>query len=403
MLLNSICRNLDRDLIVFIDEADCLSGAALIAFLTQIRAGYLLRHQPDNKFPRSMALIGLRDIRDCLTQAGPEEQSFGLASLFNIIKESLTLADFTCAEIKTLYSQHTEASGQKFTDEAVNRAWHWTEGQPWLVSALAYEAAVKQLKNDYTRVIAGSDIDQAAEALIQRRDTHLEYLSERLKEPRIRRVLEPIIAGDKSWNYEVSDYDIRYAADLGLIKSEAGGARPANPIYGEVIIRTLTQRLEMEVPNDPANRWMDGQKLDMTSLLQAFQQFWRENSEMLIPPYNYTESAPLLAGLAYLQRVLNGRTETLTWEYSLGRRRLDFQARYQGLSYPAALKISRQGRFSGQRAPESLEQFNSYMGRLGAKTGWLVIFDQDPDKSWEEKITWETQEYQGNTIHIAGC
>jgi hypothetical protein len=186
-MLNYLSVNLNKDLVVFFDESDCLSGTALITFLRQIRLGYNNRYDsPKSKFPRSVALIGMRDIRDYLVQVRPEEQSAGLANPFNVKKESLTLANFTKEEIHSLYCQHTEATGQIFTHEAIDQAWYWTEGQPWLVNALACEAVVKQLKNDYSTVIAGSNIDQAAETLILRRDTHIDSLLDRLKEPRIR-------------------------------------------------------------------------------------------------------------------------------------------------------------------------------------------------------------------------
>ncbi|MDR1609079.1 MAG: hypothetical protein LBT38_11845 [Deltaproteobacteria bacterium] len=51
------------------------------------------------------------DIRDYLVQERPESDSRGLASPFNVKKESLTLANFTRSEIGTLYLQHTEAIG----------------------------------------------------------------------------------------------------------------------------------------------------------------------------------------------------------------------------------------------------------------------------------------------------
>jgi hypothetical protein len=152
-----------------------------VTFLAQIRDGYLDRHRSkETKFPRSMALVGMRDIRDYLVQVRPEEQSTGLASPFNVKKKSLTLANFTQDEIQSLYNQHTEATGQVFRQEAIERAWYWSEGQPWLVNALAYEVVVEQLKNNYFKVIDGTNIDQAAETLIQRRDTHMDSLLERL-------------------------------------------------------------------------------------------------------------------------------------------------------------------------------------------------------------------------------
>ncbi|MDR1607034.1 MAG: ATP-binding protein, partial [Deltaproteobacteria bacterium] len=148
-ILISLCEDLDKELIVFFDEADTLSGAPLIIFLEQIRLGYQSRHKPGNKFPRSLALVGMRDIRDYL-ETSEDLRAKAEGSPFNIKKESLTLANFTQSEIATLYHQHTEASGQVFEPLAVERAWYWSEGQPWLVNALAYEALVKILNNNYS-------------------------------------------------------------------------------------------------------------------------------------------------------------------------------------------------------------------------------------------------------------
>ncbi|MDR1041122.1 MAG: ATP-binding protein, partial [Deltaproteobacteria bacterium] len=139
LMLRDLSHALNRELVVFFDEADCLMEAPLILFLAQIRDGYLRRSNlPRSRFPRSMALVGMRDIRDYLTivRADGESQGPG-GSPFNVRDESLSLADFTREEIEVLYGQHTAETGQIFEPEAVDRAWHWTEGQPWLVNALA--------------------------------------------------------------------------------------------------------------------------------------------------------------------------------------------------------------------------------------------------------------------------
>ncbi|MDR1577510.1 MAG: hypothetical protein LBT86_04690 [Deltaproteobacteria bacterium] len=119
-LLNQLCEDLDKDLIVFFDEADCLSGPGLITFLAQIRDAYQIRETPGkNKFPRSMALVGLRDLRDYVVEVGGDTSVIGSGSPFNITQKALTLTNFTRDEIKTLYLQHTEASGQIFEDKAI--------------------------------------------------------------------------------------------------------------------------------------------------------------------------------------------------------------------------------------------------------------------------------------------
>ncbi|MDR0548435.1 MAG: AAA-like domain-containing protein [Deltaproteobacteria bacterium] len=342
--LNYLCLNLDKNLIVFFDEADCLSGPPLITFLRQIRQGYIDRsYSSASKFPRSLALVGLRDIRDSIASNHPEVAGAGLASPFNVAAERMTLANFTEREIGALYRQHTYATGQVFEEQAIAKAWYWSQGQPWLVNALADIVIAKQLNNDYSVTITKDHLDQAAEILIQRRDTHIDYLLERLKEQRVINVMEPIFIGDDYWDDKVTDDDISYAIDLGLIKQINEISLPANPIYSEAIIRTLTQRLQKRLPLELANRWLDSRSLDVTGLLKGFQQFWRQNAEILGSPYNYKESTPHLVCFAFLQRVLNGAVEAFNREYALGRRRLDIEVKYKGVSYPIELKIKRKG------------------------------------------------------------
>jgi predicted AAA+ superfamily ATPase len=216
--LHYICTKLDKPLIIFFDETDRVSEKPLITFLRQIRLGYINRYDRTDKlsFPSSISLIGMRDIRDYLTKTRPESDSKQLASPFNIKKKTLILANFTYEEIKSLYSQHTNASGQLFKDSVFDRAWYWTEGQPWMVNALAYEAICEILKNDYSMAVTGEIIDQAATVLSNRRDTHIDSLRERLKEPRVARVMDSVFAGTMSYK-SVTDEDRRLCIDLGLV------------------------------------------------------------------------------------------------------------------------------------------------------------------------------------------
>ena len=45
--------------------------------------------------------------------------------------------------MQALLAQHTEETGQGFAAEAQHAVWELTQGQPWLVNALAYEACFK--------------------------------------------------------------------------------------------------------------------------------------------------------------------------------------------------------------------------------------------------------------------
>ncbi|MDR0622680.1 MAG: ATP-binding protein, partial [Deltaproteobacteria bacterium] len=180
--LEELCKKLDKELVIFFDETDTLADEPLVSFLTQLRSGYVNRS--DTPFPRSIALISLRNIRDYKARIRPDSESLGSYSPFNIIAKALTLPNFTLSEIQTLYSQHTEATGQAFTEDAIQSAWYWSEGQPWLVNALARQVVEEIMAKDYSQIVTASHTDQAADTLMRRRDTHIDSLLVRLQEPR---------------------------------------------------------------------------------------------------------------------------------------------------------------------------------------------------------------------------
>ena len=167
-------RAIGRPLVLFVDEIDALRGPALISVLRQLRSGYPRR---PGAFPWSLALIGLRDVRDYKVASGGSDslQTLHSSSPFNIKVESLTLRSFTAEEVALLYAQHTADTGQLFTPEALARAFHLTQGQPWLVNALARQV-VEVVVPDPAVAVTARHVDEAREILIQRQDTHLDSL-----------------------------------------------------------------------------------------------------------------------------------------------------------------------------------------------------------------------------------
>jgi hypothetical protein len=174
----------NKPTILFIDEIDSLVGDTLISVLRQLRTGYTNRPA---HFPQSVCLIGLRDIRDYRIWSDEQQAMVLGGSAFNIKSKSLRLNDFTKDEVHALYLQHTQATGQKFDLDASDYAFEITQGQPWLVNALAYEACFEMCA-DRTKPITKDLIEKAKETLILRRDTHLDVLIDRLREPRVRKV-----------------------------------------------------------------------------------------------------------------------------------------------------------------------------------------------------------------------
>ena len=309
-----------KPLVLLIDEIDALVGDTLLSVLRQLRTGYPGRPA---RFPQSVVLCGVRDVRDYRIHSTAENALVLGGSAFNVKSKSLRLGDFTEAETRALLAQHTAETGQAFTDGALELILTRSAGQPWLVNALCREACFdSEAGRDRSRAITESDILDAQERLILARVTHLDQLADKLREERVRRVVEPILAGASvsAWSTE----DVAYVHDLGLVAlDDEGTPRIANPIYAEVVPRHLNHAVQMGLPQRMA--WYvdaDG-GLDVDGLIAAFQTFFREHSEHWVQRFEqYHEAGPQLLLQAYLQRIVNGGGR-LEREYALGRGRVD--------------------------------------------------------------------------------
>lgn len=383
----------DKPIILFVDEIDSLTGDTLISVLRQLRAGYPNRPK---HFPQSVCLFGVRDVRDYMIWSESEHNMILGGSAFNIKAESLTLPNFSLDQVHNLYNQHTQETGQKFSDEAIKYAFELTQGQPWLVNALAYQACFRDV-TDRNQSITKDVIERSKETLILRRDTHIDQLVHKLHEPRVRYIMDAIISGTEEEQLFKPD-DLQYVRDLGLITQK--GIKIANPIYQEVIPRALVytkqESMQETVPGIASYQNPD-KSLNMHKLLSAFTQFFRVNSAMWLAQIDYPESAPHLLLMAYLQRVVNGGGK-IHREYALGRKRVDLLVEFGSQRIIIEMKINR----GKQTIPEGLEQTAGYMDTSNATEGHLLIFDQTPGKSWEEKIFTQEDMFDNKKITVWG-
>ena len=402
-----------KPLVLMIDEIDALIGDTLLAVLRQLRSGYPER---PGRFPQSVILCGVRDVRDyrIWTSAGNAIVAGG--SAFNVRAESLRLGDFSSREVESLLDQHSQETGQAFTGEARTAIGELTRGQPWLVNALAYEACFKnRAGRERDRAITGDAIHDAREQLILRRETHLDQLADKLREERVRRVVEPLLSGAEAADSIAPD-DLQYVRDLGLV-TRNGPVAIANPIYREVIPRDLTYTTqEMSIHHDPAWYAGDDGALRVGDLLAAFQAFFREHSEHWVERFQYKEAGPQLLLQAFLQRIVNGGGR-IEREYGLGRMRTDLlllwpvRGAYARAPAPAGegratqkvvieCKVLHRGLDRTLR--EGLAQTRAYMDRSGAAEGHLVVFDRTEGRTWDEKIFRRNEAEGGVPITVWG-
>ena len=411
-MLEIFCKDLGKPLVLFIDEIDSLIGDTLISVLRQIRDCYAKRP----KFaPISVILCGVRDIKDYRIHQSSGEIITG-GSCFNVKAESLRLGDFSQEDIRELYLQHTEATGQIFEENIYPKAWELTHGQPWLVNALAYQVTSKMREGrDRGKSITLDMIEGAADQLIVSRATHLDQLVDKLKEPRVRRIIAPIVAGE-NWQDTLENApqtdDIEYVIDLGLLRREGAEKGRAlvisNEIYKEIIPRELTSIMQDNMAAQSSQLWYvneDG-TIDMNKLLREFQQFFRENSESWLERFDYKEAGFQLLLQAFLQRIVNGGG-LINREYALGRGRVDLLIRWR---YPVNTTKSEQKEqrvvlelktirdrtpVPGRVLSDGLEQAACYAAQSGATEVHLIICDERPERGWDDKI-YECLELSGD-------
>ena len=374
--LQAWARQCPRPLVLFFDDIDALRGQSLIAALRQLRDIYRIR--PDHA-PWSVALCGLRDVRDYKAASGGGLSRLGSSSPFNVKVRSLRLGDFSRDEVVALYAQHTGETGQSFTDEALTRAFALTCGQPWLVNALACEV-VEAMAVAPPEPITVEHIEIAKERLIQARATHLDSLVDKLQQARVHSIIEPLMAGTTIQATAYND-DVSYVRDLGLI-APGRTIEIANPIYREVIVRVLSESAEQHVDPEPRPFVGSDGRLDMDRLLRAFGDFWREHGEVLTGNLTYHEVAPQLVLMAFLQRIVNGGG-FIDREYGLGRQRIDLLIRWpfadqagqrQWQREAIELKVWRDKK--ADPLDKGLAQLDDYLQRLDLDHGILVLFDR---------------------------
>jgi len=387
-----------KPLVVLFDEVDVLVGETIISFLRQLRNGFMKRGA--GRFPVSIALVGMRDLKDYLT-AAKDGIAPNPGSPFNVKSDSVMLSNFTQIDIEKLFAQRTEETGQKITKEAIDYIWDQSHGQPWIVNSLFSRATMRVLDETSTETVTITHIREAREQMVLARETHLDSLAVRLNEPGIRKMMETLFVG--GFDLELANSDaFRVCMDLGLARLEKGIPSIANPIYRETLARQVTFGAQAMIPELEWQWQKSDGSLDMDTLLKEFQKFWRENSEAWEEQAQYTEAFPHLLLMAFLQRVLNGGGR-IDREYAAGRGRMDLFVEYGTEEYIIEIKLVHEKQSPDAVKAKGLEQTAKYRDTKAPDAHtYLVVFDRrikTKEQSWDERLTWETKD----NITVVGC
>ncbi|UQA63407.1 ATP-binding protein [Polyangium aurulentum] len=367
--LDAWARACPRPIVLFLDDIDALRGPSLRSVLGQLAAGFSRRPAA---FPWSVALSSEIDLRD-ERLGGGELSRAGLPGPFDIAVSTEAMRRFTEDETRALYAQHAAETGQRFDEPALRAALVATAGHPFLVQALGREIARGV---EPPAPVTADHVEEAAARLVQKGVTPIDNLAALLADERVRRVIEPLLAGRVDVAAARAE-DVDHARDIGLLAPDAP-ARIEGGIHRALVPRLLASGVERVVSDDPAQLFGGEGRLDMALLLDRFAAFYAAHGEALSRATAYEAIAPELVLLGYLHRALHGRGRVVC-DYGVGRGRVDVL-----LSIPlgdapaqreALVLVSRR---KGERGAKKrgLGWLEVALDRLQLQEGTLVLFDR---------------------------
>jgi AAA-like domain len=381
----------DKKIILLIDEVDKSSNNQLfISFLAMLRNKYLERAT----FPtfHSIVLAGLYDVKSLKLKLRPNEEGkynspWNIAADFNVVME------LQPNEIVPMLKDYAEEQNVSMDFQAVADAlFYYTSGYPFLVSALCKivdeDIMSKKVahpdKIGSERIWTDFDIEIAADKLIkaERSTTNFDTLIKNLENNAdLYRIVYKLVIENEPFNYNVHDPLIYFGFQHGIFKNGTG-LSIQNRIYREIIADYMTSKtitsgqslyLGTSEPYLLANN-----ALDMRKVLLKFQELMK--IEYSKKDSTFIERNGRLIFLAFLKPIINGKGYTFKEPEISEERRMDIAVTFFQHKYIIELKMWR-GNVAHKKG---LVQLGDYLDRQHQSEGFLVVFEQNVEKTWKK-------------------
>ncbi len=230
---------LPKKSVLLVDEVDSIPRTAVISFLRALREMYLER----TRMPafHAVALAGVHDIKNLKAQYRDETQAIGSASPFNIAID-YELPAFSRKNIRQYYSLHTEATGQEFDDEVLDRVYEVTNGHPWLVSVLA-KLLVEKIVPKRKQRIRPAHTESAIQDLLNSTNSNFDSLFKNARNPNLFPIVLDLLEG-KQRRYNIQNDAIRLGVKYGIFAVKDRQLILANLIYTQALFKLFEGELE---------------------------------------------------------------------------------------------------------------------------------------------------------------
>ena len=307
-----------------------------------------------------------------------------------------------------------------FTPEAVAYAYELTRGQPWLVNALASEI-VDRMGVPATMTVTPNTSTRPPNGSSWRRETHIDSLLDKLREPAVRGSSSPSSPGRRSTSRRSPTTCLRPRPRPG--PADRHEVEIANPIYRNVITRVLADGMFAGVPGAPQPRSFilpDG-RLGPAGPAHPLRRLLAQEPRTPRRRQPYREVTPHVTLLGYLDRAIRPPVRSL--RVPVSRAAASSTASTASAAAPRplirwnhtgptatpavqreALEIKTHRPGDADPTDAGIHQLDGYLLRLGLPTGYLVIFDQRPPNANASAPKWVPRQHQPQrTDHHSGA
>ena len=275
-----------KPVILFIDEFDSLPSKIIDELVTLFRDMYLKK---EKYLLHGLALIGVRAVLGVESERG---------SPFNI-QRSMKVNNFTFEEVKDLYNQYIQESGQKIEDEVIEAVYKATRGQPGLTCWFG-ELLTEKYNPGKDKVI---DMDVWNE--VYRKAIHIEWnntvlnLIKKAQSKYIDYVLD--LFNKQDMEFSLDDEGIAYLYMNGIIDYETVEdlkgdkievCRFSNPFIQERLYNALARKyIGKDVPiyalriGDELEDVFNKDRLNLRALIDRYRDYLKRLKEKGLKPF----------------------------------------------------------------------------------------------------------------------
>ena len=367
--------DVNRPVLLMIDEIDKSSDNQIfLHFLGMLRSKYLFARSGKDTTFHSVILAGVHDIKNLKLKLRPdEEQKYN--SPWNIAADFNVDMAFSPDEISSMLTEYEQDHHTGMYISLIsNELYAVTNGYPYLVSCLC-----KWIDEEGSKIWNEENIKKATKALLGTRNTLLDDLIKNIEQySSLQKMIMSILCEGDERVFSLADPDIELGTMFGFIYNRDGKVAISNRIFETYLYDYAIniKSKESKIKNDDKNQFVKDGKLDITKVLDKFQEFIK--SEYRTEDEPFLEKQGRLLFLCFLKPIINGTGFYYIEPETRNNTRMDIVVTYGNEEHIIELKIWRGNSYREQ----GLLQLQEYMDARNSNIGYLLSFSFNKNKEY---------------------